>query len=123
MVINQNMSSTDKTIENYIAAAMAIPLVSNATASTTTSVVVPPFVPPQATQSVSTSVVVAPPPPPPVETTTSVAGILPAPTGVAGVTTTSAIAPATFTGAASQQRLDSKGALAGLAVVGLAALL
>ena len=118
MVINQNMSSTDKTIQNYQAAAAALPLPP-----------APPNVTAPAWGAPDTSVVVAPAPPTDIpagigapETSTAVVG-LPAPTEpVAGITTTSAVAPAVFTGAASRDVVNM-GSFGGLVVAGLAAML
>lgn len=125
MVINQNLTEKVKTIENYIIAAKALAAAgsssssSSAAASTSTAVVAAPP-PPPAYSSTSTVVVAAPPPPPGTQTATG--GGLPPPTGVAA-STTAAVAPATFTGAASPKNVEGMGVVAGLAVVGLAALL
>ncbi len=122
MVINQNMSSTDKTIEAYKAAAAKIPLPPspNATAPGSSPYGAPPVAP-------APSVVAAPPSPGigvQTSTSTTFAGGLPAPTSpVSPITTTSAVAPSVFTGAASRQDAINVGSFGGLLVAGLAALL
>ena len=123
MVINQNMSSPDKTIEKYKEAAALLPIPPAANASAPGA---PPAygAPPAAPEP---SVVVASPPPgigvPPSTSTTFEAGLPPPTTPVAGVTTTSAVAPAVFTGAASRKAAVHVGSFGGLLVAGLAALL
>jgi hypothetical protein len=115
MVINQNMSDTVKTIENYQAAAAQLPI---ASAGAPPAGAPPGWAPPAAT-----SVVVAAPPPP-AETNSGIGG-LPPPTSAAGAVTPSAVAtaPATFTGAAVKQQIGSLSSWSGLVVAGLAALL
>ncbi|RMZ89471.1 hypothetical protein DV736_g3298, partial [Chaetothyriales sp. CBS 134916] len=124
MVINQNLSSTDKTIEAYIAAAAQLPLVStNSTSSTAAQT--SSFTEIVATTAPPTSIETAPP----ATTTTESSANLPAPTDTTGTavaaTTTSGTGPATFTGAAAIQRPMEGGhiAVAGVLIAGVAALL
>jgi hypothetical protein len=128
MVINQNMSAPDKTIEIYKQNAAAIPLPDVPSAGgapppygAPPAGAPPPGNPPAGPPPADSSVVVPGVPSP--ETTSAFAG-LPPPTGTpadALATSTAAVQPATFTGAASNSRWSS-GSL-GLVVAGMAALL
>ena len=128
MVINQNMSSSDKTIEAYKAAAAQLP-VPEAPAAAPGAPDAWPYgsSAPAAPAAPAPSEVVAPPPAPGIgaeTSTTTFAPPLPPPTPVAGLETTSAaVAPAVFTGAASRQDAINVGSFGGLVVAGLAALL
>ncbi|RMZ76388.1 hypothetical protein DV737_g4860, partial [Chaetothyriales sp. CBS 132003] len=122
MVINQNLSSTDKTIEAYIAAAALLPLVSTNTTSTSTTTTdastttTTDASTTTTTSSTSTETTTD-------TTTTDTSTDLASPTVAA--TSTDSTSPATFTGAAAIQRPMDGGrmAVAGAVIAGVAALL